>query len=745
MNVSRSAWMCRAIVIALAVLGIAAPRAAAAGSITVTKAGAGSGTVTSEPAGINCGAVCTATFAANQGIGLTATPDAGSRLASWSGPCSTSKTNLCTLPAPIPASIVATFVKTATLTVAKAGNATGHVTSDPAGIFCGVTCAYDFDQGSTVTLTASSQVGDGTFTGWSGGGCSGTGTCTVTMDQAKTVTATFQQPYGFEVSVDPTGTGSGRITSSPAGIDCTSTCFGAFFPGTTVTLTITPDGESRYSWGSACSGSGTTPGTCTFTMDAQKRVDVRFDSYRRITVASTGSGSGRLKSTGGAIDCGAVCTETLDTGLPVSFHQDDFCVSAECVLALPDVGSRFAGWSGIGCSALPAPSCDLNLDSDVTLTATFVKQQTLAVTKDGTGTGSVGADGGGLDCGGTCSASYDQGSKVTLTATPDAKTRFAGWSGGGCSGTGTCTVTLDAATSVKATFNAGATVSVENVGYGSGTVTSSPPGIDCPRTCSALFDKGSKVVLTSTPDAGSAVAYNAVDGGCDEGFLATTTCTFTVGGDRHDSAGWYIPRTLTVVKAGSGSGTVTGRGFEFDCGTACSATLAQGQAVSLDAKPAAGSRLAGWSGGGCSGTDTSCDLAIDADTSVTVTFEKADAATPTPTPAATPSPSPSPSPSVESAPAPSPPATAVTPPAHLVVDTRLLKSKVTRAKRTATFTFVSVGGAKRFQCALAKQGKRARFATCTSPKTYKRLARGTYTFQVRAAGDTTPAGKRFKM
>ena len=64
-----------------------------------------------------------------------------------------------------------------------------------------------------MTLSATSEVGDGTFMGWSGGGCSGTGTCSVTMDQAKTVTAEFESPYGFEVSVDPTGTGS---AGSPA-------------------------------------------------------------------------------------------------------------------------------------------------------------------------------------------------------------------------------------------------------------------------------------------------------------------------------------------------------------------------------------------------------------------------------------------------------------------------------------------------------------------------------------------------
>jgi hypothetical protein len=734
-----------AVVIALAIVGIGAPRAAAANSsITVIKAGAGSGTVVSDPAGINCGNVCMGSFASNQGIGLEATPDAGSRLASWSGPCSNSTTNVCLLLSPIPATIVATFVKTQTLTVAKAGNGTGTVTSTPAGIYCGATCSAAFDQGSTVTLTASTRPGDGTFAGWSGGDCSGTDPCTVTMDAAKTVTATFVSPYLLEVSFDPTGSGSGRVTSSPAGIDCTAFCSAGFLPGTVVTLTITPDSESSFSLGNVCSGSGSTPITCTFTMNAAKRLDLRFTSYRRLTVATTGSGSGRLKATLGPIDCGAVCTETMNTGLSVDFHEGQYCLGYECIIPTADAGSRFAGFSGAGCSAQPVSGCSVNMNADTTITATFTKTQTLTVTKDGTGTGSVRGD-AGIDCGNTCSATVDQDAKVTLTATPAANARFAGWSGGGCSGTGSCTVTLDAAAHVKATFNAGGTVTVHYLGDGSGTVTSVPAGIDCPRVCSAVFDLGSKVVLRSIPDAGSGLSFNGVDGGCEEG-LATTTCTFTVTRNMSDDAAWYVARTLSVVRTGAGSGRVTSSNTNIDCGTTCSAVTATGGIATLRAQADPGSTFAGWSGGGCSGTHTECDASIDGDTQVTARFEAAAAPTPTPTatpePTATPQPEPVPSPAASTPPLP-PPAGARAP--ALVIDTKLVKAKITRGKRTATFTFANVNGAKRFQCALTKKGKKARFASCASPKTYKKLARGTYTFQVRTVGDATPATKRFKI
>ena len=77
----------------------------------------------------------------------------------------------------------------------------------------------------------------------------------------------------------------------------------------------------------------------------------------------------------------------------------------------------------------------------------------LNVSKSGTGDGRVTSDPSGIDCGSTCTASYDQGTSVTLTATPSSGSVFAGWSGA-CSGTGDCVVTMDISNkSVTATFN----------------------------------------------------------------------------------------------------------------------------------------------------------------------------------------------------------------------------------------------------------------------------------------------------
>lgn len=79
-------------------------------------------------------------------------------------------------------------ITTFPLSLVIVGN--GSVSSSPDGIDCSVDCSEDFEAGTLVTLTATAAPGF-QFTGWSGGGCSGTGTCVVTVESDTTVTATF--------------------------------------------------------------------------------------------------------------------------------------------------------------------------------------------------------------------------------------------------------------------------------------------------------------------------------------------------------------------------------------------------------------------------------------------------------------------------------------------------------------------------------------------------------------------------
>jgi len=92
---------------------------------------------------------------------------------------------------------------TGKLTVTKDGAGSGTVTSGPAGIKCGDVCTFDFKLNAKVTLTAKAGAGS-KFAGWTGAGCSGTGTCKVTMDAAKSVKATFSAGTP-DIVVTPSG------------------------------------------------------------------------------------------------------------------------------------------------------------------------------------------------------------------------------------------------------------------------------------------------------------------------------------------------------------------------------------------------------------------------------------------------------------------------------------------------------------------------------------------------------------
>jgi phospholipase C len=295
----------------------------------------------------------------------------------------------------------------------------------------------------------------------------------------------------FQLTVQNTGTGTGSITSIPAGISCGQTCGISFAKGTAVTLTATPSSNSTFAgWSGSCSGTG----TCTVTLTASASVTAAFNVIPvQLTVQNAGTGTGTVTSSPTGISCGTTCSATFGLGTSVT------------LTATPSTGSTFAGWSG-ACSG--TSTCAVTLTAATAVTATFnVPTSQLTVQNAGTGTGTVTSSPSGINCGTTCSANIATGTSVTLSETAGTGSTFAGWSGA-CSGTGACVVALAANTSVTATFNlsSGIILTVQDAGTGSGTVTSSPAGIDCPGTCAAGFDKGTQVVLTAVPAGGTTFA-----------------------------------------------------------------------------------------------------------------------------------------------------------------------------------------------------------------------------------------------
>jgi uncharacterized protein DUF4394/Calx-beta domain-containing protein/List-Bact-rpt repeat protein len=107
---------------------------------------------------------------------------------------------------------------------------------------------------------------------------------------------------------------------------------------------------------------------------------------------------------------------------------------------------------------LSAPSAvgDASVGSQGTTTVVINdhhESHALAIARAGTGGGTVTSSDGQINCGATCSHTYDHGTSVTLNATPDAGSKFTGWSGGVCSGTGPCALTISSDVTPTATFD----------------------------------------------------------------------------------------------------------------------------------------------------------------------------------------------------------------------------------------------------------------------------------------------------
>ena len=393
---------------------------------------------------------------------------------------------------------------------------------------------------STVALTARRTTDDGTvvtlsqtpatgfeFAGWSGA-CTGTGACSVTMDAAKSVTATFTP---IQRTLTTSVLGSGSVTSSPAGIDCGLDCSQDYDDGTVVTLTASPDAGWQFvGWSGACSGLG----SCTVTMDQAQSVTATFDPLPPITWQLTVnvSGGGSVTSAPAGIDCGLDCVQDYGDGTLVTLSET------------PASGFEFAGWSG-DCTGTGA--CSVTMDQARSVTATFTPiQRTL--TASVVGSGSVTSSPVGIDCGLDCSQDYDDGTVVTLSQTPASGFEFAGWSGD-CTGTGACSVTMDQARSVTATFTPIQRTLTTNV-VGSGSVTSTPAGIDCGLDCGQDYDDGTVVTLSQTPATG--LEFAGWSGDC----TGTGACSVTMDQARSVTATFTpIQRALSVNVVGSGSVT----------------------------------------------------------------------------------------------------------------------------------------------------------------------------------------------
>jgi len=169
----------------------------------------------------------------------------------------------------------------------------------------------------------------------------------------------------YTLSVTKSGTGSGTVTSSPAGISCGNDCTEPYTANTSVTLTAQADTGSTFGgWGGDCSSCGSNT-TCTISMNANKSCTATFTqnplppSTYTLSVTKSGTGSGTVTSSPAGISCGNDCTEPYTANTSVT------------LTATADTGSSFTGW-GDACSSCGAnATCSITMDANKSCTAAF--------------------------------------------------------------------------------------------------------------------------------------------------------------------------------------------------------------------------------------------------------------------------------------------------------------------------------------------------------------------------------------
>ncbi len=444
------------------------------------------------------------------------------------------------------------------LSVSTTGSGSGTVMSSPSGINCGGACSMSFNSGTQVTLTAIPASGSA-FGGWLGS-CTGTGSCTVTMDQARSVTATFNATAPTANGLQFGGTqwtyfswlSHAYKNPAPGVFELTNDGLKAFGDGYRMGTYVGTDeifdvrGKTLYlKWEANGAGSFMTVNCWINPNTSAYPPDDWLLSTQYFSTGNSFNGS-KVISDDQWYFTRVVFSSSSFTATTASGNYDDQGGNSIDTVTRTPAGSLDAVHLAFGTSDTYGSISTYMVLGEFRLTNAAPSAYQLSVSTTGNGSGTVTSSPSGISCGSTCSAFFNSGTQLILTASPASGSMFAGWSGA-CTGTGTCTVTMNQVRSVSATFNvvppSTYLLSVSTSGNGSGTATSSPSGISCPSSCAASFPSGTQVTLTASPATGSVFA--GWSGTC----TGSGTCAVTMDQARSATATFNVagPPTITFT------------------------------------------------------------------------------------------------------------------------------------------------------------------------------------------------------
>ncbi|MCP4699565.1 MAG: DUF1566 domain-containing protein [Gammaproteobacteria bacterium] len=411
-------------------------------TLTVSNQGNGSVTTTGTDIDVSCGIDCAEEHASGTQVSLEANPEDDSVFVEWQGDCSGSDP-VCILTTGETQTVIAEFIpKKHKIIVSKNPENAGDIMGP--GIACGSDCTEEYDAGTTVGFIAEPKTGYA-FVGWEGA-CTDTNLlCELTMEKEENfIIAGFAliPQNTLSVSVE----GGGTVTSSEADIDCGSNgvvCSSQYDSAIQASLHAAPAAYHEFiAWDGDCRHAGGNPECLPESTHGTYNVIARFKRIKYpLTVINQNPDSGNISGAG--IACGSDCEQDYPGG-------DEVIISAK-----PEADYLFSGWGEGNCidSANGALTCRIDMTSSRSVTVSFMREGTYALSVSVQGDGLVASRPAGINCPGECAAEYFVNSEVVLSAAPVSKSAvFLHWDGA-CSGSAPeCTLVMDRVQSLSANF-----------------------------------------------------------------------------------------------------------------------------------------------------------------------------------------------------------------------------------------------------------------------------------------------------
>jgi trimeric autotransporter adhesin len=339
--------------------------------------------------------------------------------------------------------------------------------------------------------------------------------------------------------------------------------------GTKITLTASP--ETGYGWKNWTGTGNDSVNPAIITINSEKHLEVNFEERYLVLVNNQALSSPTIFLTGGKISA------SPGPGTDSRFAKN----SLATFTAVPAAGYRFDSWTGD--IADKAPSVSLMMDKNKSIAALFIRifNLTASATEGGTVSPTQGT--------------YDTGTTVTLTATPDSGYHFKKWSGDAAGTSISIPIRFDADKAIIAEFIRVYLLSTSASPSEGGTVT---PG--------GTYDTGTDVTIAAT----AAVGYR-FDVWAGDVYGTAIEITVPMVSDKTAIATFIKTYKLTVAVSPVQGGTVNTTGGTYDTG----------KVVPLTATPATGYTFYHWSGGVSDNTTATANVTMNADITVTAFFK----------------------------------------------------------------------------------------------------------------------------